>query len=300
MSFSVDCVYCSPPNNTLMAFQRHGEQKQSEFDAAWKSAAALFGNVECPSCGSQYRLADDPFGSVKPVNTSRPKILSLNVTTGMRTGGNVLYISGVALEVGTLTVRFGGIAAPVVDERTATSARVVVPRGCYHLNVAELLSRLVVSVSGGVFQADETVIAQDGSTGVLRHISGTVYMVYMATIVTSLNGLIGRTLSGATSGATGTITAASTPVFAAGEVGRGITSYANGLMRSSAEDPYNPIVDQPTDAFVPAELVEGLTTGAMVKLTGSPAYSGLVDVVVENEYGCRAAGEVLVGAYTYQ
>jgi len=300
MSFSVDCDYCAPPGNTLVAFQPHPDQKQSEFDAAWKAAASLVGNIECANCGARYQLADDPAGSVQPMNMSRPKITSINATSGYRAGGNVIFISGEALEVGDLVVRFAGKAAPTVDQRTKTTARVVVPQGCYRLNVEELLSRLVVAVTNGSFQVGESITTSDGSTGVVRHIASSVFMVYMSTLVTSLDDLVGLTVSGGSSGATGTINAVSMPLFSDGEIGRGTTSLTSGLMRDSAATPYAPVVDNPTDSFAPGELVEGTVSGAMVKLSGSPAYSGLVDITVENEYGQRDSGNTLEDAYTYQ
>jgi len=136
--FEISCVYCSPPNNMLMSFAPSKDQDPEEFNTAWKAAATNYSNIECAQCGSQYMLEDDPVGSVQRKNMSKPKLDSLTIGSGARTGGDALYIMGSALNVGTLVVKFGGKPALEITNRTATQARVVTPIGQYTLNIVSV------------------------------------------------------------------------------------------------------------------------------------------------------------------
>jgi len=137
MSFSIDCAYCPSPGNMLMSFAPGAGQDQATFDAAWKQAASDY-TVECPGCGAQFGLENNPGGSVQRMNMSKPRIDSLTLGSGARTGGEALYIIGSALDVGALVVKFGGKPALEITNRTATQARVVTPVGQYTLNIASV------------------------------------------------------------------------------------------------------------------------------------------------------------------
>jgi len=222
--FEISCVYCSPPNNMLMSFAPGKDQDPEEFDAAWKAASSQFSNIECSQCGSQYVLEDDPGGSVQQKNMSKPKIDTLIIGSGARTGGEALYIMGTALDIGDLVVKFGGNPVLEVTNRTSTQARVVTPRGQYALNVAEVIT-----------------------TG-----------------------------------------------FIVGEEVRGALSGATAVLKTEAPL----VVDNPLRAFLPDEEVNGVASGARVRLSAQP-YSGTVDVTVENEHGQRINGGTLAGGFTY-
>ena len=266
--------------------------------AAWKADAAAGGHpAECPSCGSVFTQEDDgdPDGGVQPKDVSAPMVTSLNISSGPRTGGNAAFITGEALAVGNLVVKVGGKAAPMVDSRTETSARVVMPPATYQLNVAERCHKLTLTLTFGSLSVDEAITSTAGSTGTIRHIDGNQYMVAFVNLAELLEDMVGTSVIGGGSGGVATVTAASKPEFQVGESLNGLTSGSVGVVRTVVPL----VVDSPSGGFSPNEVVSAPISGAFVKLGGSPAYSGLVDVIVENEYGQRASGGVLVGAYTY-
>lgn len=278
-----------------MSFQPKYGQAQAAFDAAWKKVIPDYSSIECLVCGSQYQLKDDPGGSVQRSNKSKPKITSLNSLIGPREGGNVLVITGEALELGDLVVKFDGNPAPTVDQRTVTTARVVVPQGCYRLNVLEHLHALTLTITSGSLALNEAVTTDGGSVGVIRRIDGSTYNVIFQTIRETPTEMVGTSLIGGGTGGTASIDTASLPSFADGEQALGLSTSAIGVARGGTLL----TVDNPTTSYASDELVKGESSGAMVKLGGSPAYSGLVDVTVENENGQRVTGGTIDGAYTY-
>jgi hypothetical protein len=249
------------------------------------------------TCFGTFRIVDDasPFGSVMLHDISSPRIDSVNVSSGSRTGGTAVFIQGGALDVGTLVVKFRGVASPQVDQRTATTARVVTPPASYTLNVAEVCCRLVLTPLLGSLSLDESFTAVNGSTGTVCRISGSAHNVSFSTLVGSLSALVGTNIVGG-SGAVATVSSASAPNFQAGEMVSGLTNAAVAVVRASGPL----VVDAPTGAFVEDELVLGATSGAVARLAPSAPYSGAVEICVENEYGRRVAGSSLVGALTYE
>jgi hypothetical protein len=222
-------------------------------------------------------------------------IASLNVATGPREGGNALIITGSALEVGNLVVKFAGETSPLVDNRTATTARVVVPSATYALNIAERCYRLTLSLTSGSLAVDEAVTSEAGSSGLIRLIDGNIYWIAFTNFSETLDELIGTNLVGGGSGGTASVDAATAMDFNVGEVVTGLSSGAFAIV----QDAPTLVVKSPTAGFAPDELVRGDNSGALVKLTSSPAYSGLVDVSVENEHGQRLTGASLPDTYTY-
>lgn len=289
---SLNCPYCGL--NFLTATPAL-DQPVDTFVAAWKRAAV--GSVaSCDGCSGTFRVIDDvsPGGSIALTSISRPRIDSLSVASGPRTGGTAVFIQGEALDIGTLTVRFGPVAAPTVDSRTHTTARVVTPPGIYALFVSEYCAKIVLAPVLGSFSVGETVTAASGSTGIVRAISGAQHFVYFSTLIESASELVGVYVSGS-SGAVATVSAASLPIFQEGEQLHGHASAAVATVLSIAPL----VVGAPTAGFSPGELVQGATSGATVKLDPTTPYSGLVDISVENEYGRRESGGTLAGAFTF-
>jgi hypothetical protein len=296
--FKVECVYCSPTQELFSPTPGEG-QDPIEWARTWKAAAPSYSVFSCAGCGGSFGIEDDGVdadlgGIVQQTNVSRPRLDSLSVTTGPRGGGNALFISGIALDVGTLVVKFDGKSA-AVDSVTSTSARVVVPVGVYRLHVAEHLHTLTLTINSGSLAVDEAVTTAAGSTGIVRHISGATYMIVFQTLVETLSEMVGTVLTGGVGGGVATVDAADLVTFVSNEQVFGLTSGSFGTARGGLPL----IADAPTNAFAPNELVKGSVSGAMVKLLGSPANSGAVDVVVENENGQRSVGGTLVRGYTY-
>jgi hypothetical protein len=116
-----------------------------EWRKAWKAAQSQFGDVYCSHCESRFNIEDDGLdaslgGAVRQVNVSPPGITGMTFGSGSRTGGEALYINGSALDVGTLSVKFGGKLVQQVTNRTGTQARVVTPVGQYTFNVLETIT----------------------------------------------------------------------------------------------------------------------------------------------------------------
>ena len=290
-SFTVECVYCAL---TLI-------QVQNASASYWKNDANINGghHVECPTCGCRFKTADDGVdigsgGGVCTKNISRPSLASLNVSSGSREGGNALIITGEALDVGTLVVKFAEEACPVVDNRTSTTARVVLPAATYTLNVLERCHKLTLDVITGSLSVGEAVTTLAGSTGTIRLIDGTTYWIAFANFAETLEAMVGTSLVGS-SGGTADIDSVEAVPFTVGETVFGLSSVVSGTVREDMPL----LVYAPTGGFAPNELIQGADSGALAKLTGSPAYASLVDVSVENEYGQRLTGGTLSGAYTY-
>jgi len=291
---SLECPYCA---TVLITAAPAPEQTESAFRSAWKSLAATQPYHACPGCIGEFQIDDDgdPDGLVELGNITRPSLNSINVVTGAREGGNALIITGNALDAGTLVVRFAEEPAVTVDNRTATTARIVVPRATYAINVLEQCHKLTLNVAPGALAVDEAVTSDAGSTGVIRLIEGSTYWIAFANFAETLNEMIGTNLTGGVSGGVASVVIASAVEFLVDEVITGQTSGAFAVVRDA--EPL--VVTSPTAGFAPNELVRGDFSDALVKLTSSPAYSGLVDVTVENEYGQRPTGASLLGAYTY-
>ena len=291
---SLECPYCA---TVLITAAPAPDQAEEAFRSAWKSFSVAQPYCACPGCVGEFQINDDgdPDGMVELGNVTRPNLDSLNIATGPRTGGNALFVSGVALDIGTLVVKFAGQVCPVVDTITPTSARVVVPVATYDLNVAERAHFLMATLQFGTISVDENVTTPAGSTGIVRRVEGSTYWVAFASLNESLEDMVGVNMVGGTSGGFATIDAVSLPVFEIGEQVSGGTSVAQATVKTSS-----PLtVEGPTQGFAPQELVLGNASNALVRLTASPAYSGLVDVSVENEHGQRLAGGNLPDAYTY-
>lgn len=304
--FTIDCTYCVG-TPTLLSASLASEQDPTAWGENWKATLTAgpgggpqVRGVECPECGAEFGMEDDGIpadqgGTIQQTNISRPTLASLNAVTGPRTGGNALVITGSRLELGTLIVRFDGKPALTVDQRTLTTARVVVPQGCYRLNVEEHLHVLTLTITSGALIVNEAVTTDGGSVGVIRHIDGSTYKVIFQTLVETPAAMVGTRLVGGGTGGTADIDEADLPVFTDGEQVFGLSSGAYGSARGGTLL----IVDNPTTSYSSDELVQGESSGAMVRLTGNSPYSGLVDVSVENEHGQRVVNGTLIGAYTY-
>jgi hypothetical protein len=290
---SLDCPCCGVP--FLTATQRPG-QTEEEFRAAWRALTTSVPVCNCTGCEMSFKVTDggNPMVAVSLTNVSKPRINSVNVATMPRTGGTNIVIHGQALNVGNLVVRFNGVAAPQVDQRTATSARVVTPPGSYLLNVAERIVRLVLTPLLGSFSVGESFTTNGGGTGVVRRINGNQHAVFFANIASGLSSLVGTSIVG-NSGAVATVASADIPRLQVGEVVSGSISAAMAVVRT-----VSPLrVDSPTCGFVVDELVTGTTSGAVVRLAATAPYSGAVAITVENEYGKRLVGSSLINVLSY-
>lgn len=300
--FTIDCVYC-PPGSTLMSVSLPKEADDTAWREAWKATttAGPGGSslylIECV-CGARFTLEDDGLdaslgGLVTSSNVTQPRIDSLNISAGPRLGGNALFLLGGALENGALVVKFDGKPAILVDTVTEGSARAVVPPASYRLNAEEYLYAFSLTVYSGSLSAGEAVTTADGSTGIVRYV-GSTFMIALQSRVGTIESMVGTIMTGAGGGAA-TIDAITLPTFLPGEGVTGLTSGTGAVLRTNLPI----VVDTPSGAFAVNELVKGDASGAMVRLTASPAYSGIVDVSVENENGQRVVGGLLPGAYTY-
>lgn len=224
---SLNCTYCQ---GVFLTASPPPWQDQELFLAAWKADVAANDDVyHCVDCGTEYTIVDDGVdvgsgGSVALNNVSKPRIDSLTITSGARTGGEALYIIGLALELDGLVARFDGKWALELTNQTATQARVVTPPGAYRLNVSEVIGPILIE--------GEEVVGQD--------------------------------------------------------------SAAKGVLRKLEDY----VVDNPTRAFSPNELVKGTSSGGSVRLQATP-YSGAVDVEIWNLNGQRLVGGTLKNGFTY-
>lgn len=299
MEFTIDCFYCSP-TNTLFRAALPLDADVVAWRRAWKAAAGQVSSLECSGCGGQFAFEDDGVaadegGLVVRRNISSPKITGLNTSSGPRTGGTALFLAGDALDIGSLSVLVGGKPVTLIDQRTQTSARVLTPPATYELLYSTSADRFTTTPVLGNLQAWEAVISPSGSTGTVWLISGSTHWIYFDYVAPEDGDLVGIGLTGSTSGGIVTVSAVDYPTFLPGETAFGLTSVAQGTVRTAGPL----LIDSPTAAFVVNELVKGGTSGALVKLNSDQAYSGTVDVVVENEHGRRKVGGALTGAYTY-
>ena len=160
------------------------------------------------------------------------------------------------------------------------------------------MDRTVLSGVSGTFIIDESVtFGSTGATGTLRRINGSSYYISIPALPEGVtrDNLAGEVLMGGVSAATGTVTSTTIVEFIIGEAVVGSLTSAAAVVHQQS-----PLVaDNPTGAFGPNELGVGQVSGATAKLGGSPAYSGLVVITVENEFGRRNIGDSLVKAFTY-
>lgn len=96
--------------------------------AAWQEVVANGQMVDCTceGCGCAYNPADAG-GSISQVDVSRPAIDSINVETGSVAGGTAVIITGHALDIGTLVVKFDGVQATNLRNNTGGSVTVDTP-----------------------------------------------------------------------------------------------------------------------------------------------------------------------------
>ncbi len=306
-SFTIDCAYCSP-TMTLLRAEIPDSADEKQWRAAWKKTTTgganggpQYANIQCNGCGSQYQVIDDGVGlesggSIMRKNISRPGVSQLDITAGVRNGGTVVTLTGSALEQGVLNVKFGELDALNITNRTETSVQVTTPPATYTLNVAEYLFKATLGGVSGTLLVDEAfTVGTTGASGSIRHIDGSTYLLHIPTIPTPAPELIGEWLTGGTSSATGRIDALDPTALLPGEQVVGQTTGAIAVVAKAAPV----VVTTPTDGFGANELVLGQASGNGVVLGPSPAYSGAVDVVVENELGQRSSGSTLAGGYTY-
>lgn len=309
MEFKIDCNYCDPPK-TLFKISLPPLADEMTWRRAWKSTLTgginggpQFTNMRC-ACGAEFTFEDDGIsvedgGLVKKKNVSRPKITGLTLSGGARDGGAVVTIVGAALDHGSISVKFDKNIAKI-KERTSNSVTVEAPYGCYRLNVAEgpLRKLLITKIAGNLINNEAFTIGNTGITGSIRCINSDSIMVAAPSLSTEdWIRLVGETLQGSSSGASVRISASHVPVFISGEQLVGLLSNSSGVFRA---DPTSFIVDRPTNSFAPREPVVGLSSGAAIILEKSPAYSGAVDVSVENELGQRLDGSSRIkNGFTY-
>jgi hypothetical protein len=294
-SLNIECPYCSPTETLLLATPTSG-QSESAWSAAWKLAANAGYQLDCPCCGATVVLEDDgqpvsSGGGVISSNVSSPRIDSLTIGSGPRTGGTALYINGSALNIGNLVVKFAGKPVQAVTNRSATQARVVTPIGRYAFPGAKVLHKLLLSNRTGNITAQQPVQFSNGSQATVRFVESPLVMwIQFSTITAPITAFAGSVVTGPTG--SGPVASVTLPAFIVGEGVTGLSSSARGTFVA----PF--CADAPSAAFANGELLKGDASGATA-LLGTPAYSGAVDVTVENEYGIRQTGGTLVGGFTY-
>ena len=256
--------------------------------------------IHCVACGCYFETVDDAVdvsagGSIMLQSMAKPQVDSINIDTGIRSGGQAVFIAGHALDVGDLIVKFGGTAALAVDQRTADSARVITPPATYSLKTVRQGHRLEITPTHSTFQLNEAVTTTAGSSGTVVRISGNTFWVIFDSLVETLEDMTGTNLVGNTTSAVASIDAVTLPEFQPGETVSGETTAAMSTFRSLR----GMIVDAPTAAFAPNELIFGAVSGALARLSPNVPYNGAVDITVENEYGQRRDGGTLSGAFAY-
>lgn len=296
MEIRVDCQYCEP-TKTLMRAAPGKLQNANKWLAAWKRSLTaapggtpIFSSIDC-ECGARFSLQDGENGGPPTrKNISPPKILAVAPSNCRFAGGKAVRILGVGLDVGNLVVKFGGTVAEVVN-RSATTAVVTAPKGKLSLFVAEgPLARLTISQPNGAFILDEAISLGKSGVGRIRKVDGELLYVTVQSgeLAARLN------IVGSASGAAASVINHHIPVFQDGELVIGDSTGASGFIFDQRT------VVEPTGPFAPNELVIGQTSGAIVKLSPSPAFDSLVSVTVENDYGMRADGSsCLQRCFTY-
>lgn len=296
-TLTIECCYCDHEAPLFSSAPSLGQTTEA-WRRSWKQIAQRQPGyvVACADCGGAFSIVDDGIplesgGFVSSQSVSTPRIDTLSLTSGVRPGGEALYIFGSALDVGNLVVKFGGRTAQAVTNRTGTQARVVTPIGVFSLPGAAMLHRVRLANLAGTLSVGTTLMFTDGSRATIRRVdSPTVYWVRFSVLKNSLAALTGQVASG--SGGSGPVAEVTAASLIPGEGLTGMTSGARGALIT----PFR--VSAPSGEFAAGEVVRGDASGACA-LLGSPAVSGLVDVTVENEYGRRHTGGTLVGGFTY-
>jgi hypothetical protein len=236
-------------------------------------------------------IAAEDGGLVSYRNVSTPRIDSVSVASGTRSGGEALYIFGSALDVGALVVRFGGVPVQAVTNRTTTQARVVTPIGRFVFQAMRPLYRLRLTNTVGTITVGQTIRTTNGSLATVRFFEGpTSFQVQFTSLTGTATALAGQVASTPTG--SGPIATVTTSPLITGEGLTGLQSGARGAFIAPSA------VIAPVGNFLANETVRGDASGSCAAL-GTPAVSGLVDVTVENEYGRRHTGGTLVGGFTY-
>lgn len=301
-------ISCCPEAGTLFQASCPPGLDEKKWRSAWKATATggldggpQYKRINCGHCGGHLQIVDDGVsvdegGSITSKDVSMPRIDSLSISGGSRTGGTTTIIHGSSLDVGDLVVHVGSGEAQVTN-RSSTEATISTPPGNYSLNVAEgsMVELVFESVTGSFTPNESFTVAGSVASGMVRVVNGTTLTVSINAIVVKLSELSGILVVGGSSGAYGNVLTAQMILFQAGEQITGLASGARGVLLDGPTF----VIDQPTGGFAPNELVVGTASGATAKLAASPAYSGAVDVTVENEYGRRDSGGKLVLGYTY-
>lgn len=307
--FVVRCPYCPDHAPPLIRSTPPDGNSEVVWRQAWKKAVtpglngepAPFGRVQC-GCGCEITVVDDgedaaQGGMVVAQNTTPPRIDHVSVSGGSVHGGTVAKVTGHGLDCDGLVVKFGGTPAMWQGDATYSEVTVKAPKGQYTLNLAEgPMYKLTLSNVSKAFTVDEPVaFSVPGVSGVLRRIDSSNYMFHIANPPEDLDSLLGATASGSQTSATGKVAGISKVDFVVGEGVMGATSGAGGVVKSTSPL----VINQPTAAFAPDELVVGNVTGATARLASAP-YSGAVNVTVENVNGQRSDGSsTLVKGFTY-
>jgi hypothetical protein len=290
-NFSFNCPYCAPAE-TLISVTCPAGVSEIEWRRHWKSVEL---RPTCSCCGCVIRVACDgqpaeTGGCVNITNISPPRIDSLSVVSGARTGGEALYVYGSALDVGSLVIKFDGVPVRAVTNRSATQARIVTPIGRYYFQNAVNLHKITLNSKAGAFSLNDIVWFDNRSSGVIRHIEASTLWIHLLALTSPASAIAGQVVHAPHgSGRVESVVAAS---FLPGESVRGLTSGSRGAI-------IEPLgVTAPSAHFVADEIIRGDASGSCAVL-GTPAHSGRVSVTVENEYGLRSVGGTLVGGFTY-
>jgi hypothetical protein len=294
-TLTIACAYCDPPK-VLGEFEPKPGQSELAWRQNWKN---INYRAICPSCTCEVVTEDDGIpadegGFVTIKDITKPDIMAISNASGPRAGGASVMIYGRGYLGAPPTVKFANKACPHVWDRGVTGCMVETPPATYTLNLegAGPLYELTLTDRVGDFQVGESfTVGGSGLTGVVRKVAGnTIYVAYATEA-----GTVGESATGGISGATATIYGLSQMSFVAGEQVTGQTTGAIGVLVSL--DPYK--VELPSQGFAAGELVKGDASSALMCLDPTTAYSGTVDITVENEFGQRPTGYKLEGAYTY-
>lgn len=119
MDFQIGCVCC---NDKPLIVVKNASL------AAWQEAIAngQIKNLTCTGCGCCYDPCDDG-DCISQEDISCPKIVSIDVATGPAAGGTAVTLAGHAFDIGTLVVKFGGVAATNIRNNQSDSVTVDTP-----------------------------------------------------------------------------------------------------------------------------------------------------------------------------
>lgn len=287
MDMTIACT-CGCPGGAAMMTVTGGQL------AAWRTVAQLgqIQQITCPDCLCEYTLGDGTT-QIDTVDQSRPVATSINVGTGSVAGGTAVILTGHALDLAGLVIKFGGKPGTNLRSVTDVNATIDTPVGQGKLVTQGLVRRkLLISAVVGTFQVGETITGgTSGKTAIVREIDAA--FLYVDT----WNGefTAAETITGGTSGATATA-GTFKGVFQAAETLTGLTSTHVGTLTSISVTPL--YVDAPTGTYTAAEWVKGGTTDAKIQLAGASHFDGAVDLEASNVNGVRPEG-LLAAAFTY-